>query len=379
MALRLRNSCAVTATSSRLCLFFGITSARLAVFNGGARATGILLSLTILNAFAAGLYFKGKSGWCSSICPLLPLQRVYGQTPFVTVPNSHCQPCVACTKNCYDFKPQVAYQADMHDPDPRWNAPRKLFAAALPGFVLGFFTLMATIGSDETASLRTARALFRRQHRLVFRPRSIDTAQRGHADGALRLCGHQHLLLVRRRDVGGLVENRHRDGHALGAVADQVRRLGPGHVLVGPYPGGGDCSSSESPRRTRSSIQLSVKGSRALRGEKERAEKQQKDKAAVAERGRGAGSSPKGKWSERKSGCSLLEVAERNGQPIEAGCRMGVCGADPVAVLDGRWLLVAAGGGGVEHPAPARALPTTPGWLVALACKSGAVAGGSEA
>ncbi|MCM6777720.1 FAD-dependent oxidoreductase [Nocardia sp. CDC159] len=32
---------------------------------------------------------------------------------------------------------------------------------------------------------------------------------------------------------------------------------------------------------------------------------------------------------------SLLDLAERAEQPIEAGCRMGVCGADPVAVLDG--------------------------------------------
>ena len=32
---------------------------------------------------------------------------------------------------------------------------------------------------------------------------------------------------------------------------------------------------------------------------------------------------------------SLLEIAERAGKDIEAGCRMGVCGADPIAVLDG--------------------------------------------
>ena len=101
-------------------LFFGITSTRIAFFNASAPGLSILLSLTILNAFVAGWMFKGKSGWCSSICPLLPLQRAYGQTPFVKVPNSHCQPCVGCTKNCYDFRPSVAYQADLHDPDPQW-------------------------------------------------------------------------------------------------------------------------------------------------------------------------------------------------------------------------------------------------------------------
>ena len=85
--------------------------------------------------------FKGKSGWCSSVCPLLPLQRVYGQTPFVTVPNNHCSTCVGCAKNCYDFKPRAAYHADLAESDPGWSAPRKLFVAGLPGFVLGFFML----------------------------------------------------------------------------------------------------------------------------------------------------------------------------------------------------------------------------------------------
>ena len=32
---------------------------------------------------------------------------------------------------------------------------------------------------------------------------------------------------------------------------------------------------------------------------------------------------------------TLLEAAEAGGLPIESGCRMGVCGADPVCVKDG--------------------------------------------
>jgi len=38
-------------------LFFGITSARIALFNTSGPATGVLLSLTILNAFVAGIAF----------------------------------------------------------------------------------------------------------------------------------------------------------------------------------------------------------------------------------------------------------------------------------------------------------------------------------
>ena len=99
-----------------IALFFGIAGARLVLFNVNGPATGILLAVTIVNAFIMGVAFKGKSGWCSSICPLLPLQRVYGQTPFLLVANTHCNPCVSCTKNCYDFKPEPAYQADLADP-----------------------------------------------------------------------------------------------------------------------------------------------------------------------------------------------------------------------------------------------------------------------
>ena len=58
-------------------------------------------------------------------------------------------------------------------------------------------------------------------------------------DGALRVGGHQHLLLVRQRHVGRLVENRYRDRHPVGALADKVRRLGLGLVLAGSDPGGG--------------------------------------------------------------------------------------------------------------------------------------------
>ena len=54
-------------------LFFGIAAARLVFFNSSGTLTGILLSGTIVSAFVGGLLLKGKSGWCSSICPLLPV------------------------------------------------------------------------------------------------------------------------------------------------------------------------------------------------------------------------------------------------------------------------------------------------------------------
>ena len=73
--------------------FFVIIPTRKTVFNDNGFATGLLMLAVLGTAFVGGVIFKGKGGWCSSgVCPLFAVQRVYGQTPFAAVPNSHCQP-----------------------------------------------------------------------------------------------------------------------------------------------------------------------------------------------------------------------------------------------------------------------------------------------
>jgi nitrite reductase (NADH) large subunit len=87
--------------------------------------------LTVLAlAFLGGVVFKGKSGWCTQFCPMLQVERFYGQSPLLVVRNSHCRPCVGCTKNCYDFNPTAAYLADLHDENPRLAADIRVFYAA---------------------------------------------------------------------------------------------------------------------------------------------------------------------------------------------------------------------------------------------------------
>ena len=123
-----------------IAIFFTAVFARPSVFEDSGAATAALVGGALVAAFTGGFVLKGKSGWCSSLCPLLPVQRMYGQTPFANVPNSHCRPCLGCTKNCFDFNPKVAYLADLHDGDRQWSTTRKLFTAAFPGLVIAFFT-----------------------------------------------------------------------------------------------------------------------------------------------------------------------------------------------------------------------------------------------
>ena len=119
--------------------FVGFVILRKVGLDDSGPLSALLLLGAMTGAFAGGMVLKGKSGWCSTICPLLPVQRIYGQTPFALVGNNHCQPCVGCAKSCYDFNPRAAYLADLNDADGYWSGYRKFFVGAFPGLILGFF------------------------------------------------------------------------------------------------------------------------------------------------------------------------------------------------------------------------------------------------
>ena len=304
-------------------LFFGITSTRIAFFNSNGAGLSVLLLVTILGAFITGIAFKGKSGWCSSTCPLLPLQRVYGQTPFANVPNSHCQPCVGCTKNCYDFRPSAAYQADLHDPDPNWSAPRKLFVSALPGYVLGFFLLVDHPGiALPEVYLRLA----------LFFVGSVGFFYALQALLSLRLT----VLIA----IWASVAINIFYWFAGVTLADSFATITGVHApwlrwpiraivlvlslfwIARTYVKGRQYEEDAASRPALPVIQISPRAAKVA-------------KQAAAASGPEVRFAGRDKPAQADVGMSVLALAERESQPIEAGCRMGVCGADPVAVLDG--------------------------------------------
>jgi nitrite reductase (NADH) large subunit len=304
-------------------LFFGITSTRIAFFNSNGAGLSILLLLTIVNAFIAGLSFKGKSGWCSSICPLLPLQRVYGQTPFANVPNSHCQPCVGCTKNCYDFRPSVAYQADLHDPDPSWTAPRKLFVSALPGYILGFFLLVDHPGLALPEVYLRLAMFFLASVGLFYALQamlSISTTL------LVALWASIAINIFYWFSGITLAESFHQ---ITGVEALWLRWPIRAIVLVlslfwivRTYIKGRQYEEEAVSRPALPVIQISPRAAKVA----------QKTMDAGGAEVHFVGSD---KPARAEIGMSVLALAERESQPIEAGCRMGVCGADPVAIREG--------------------------------------------
>lgn len=124
-------------------LLFLIIPARKFLFDNYGISLAILMLIFVFFAFVGGLLFKGKSGWCASVCPLLPIQQIYGQTPLINIRNYHCRPCVGCVENCYDFNPSVAYAAQLNNKKKHYVNYRLFFVASLPGIIWGYFTIPA--------------------------------------------------------------------------------------------------------------------------------------------------------------------------------------------------------------------------------------------
>jgi hypothetical protein len=143
-------------------LFFVIVPLRKVLLDQHGVALAALLLAVLSLAFAGGLLFKGKSGWCSQFCPLLQVERFYGQSPLLVVRDDHCRPCIGCARNCYDANPTAAYLRDLHDTNLRLALHRKLFAGAMPWFIVAFFALpsLTTISITRILALYGQLLLF---------------------------------------------------------------------------------------------------------------------------------------------------------------------------------------------------------------------------
>ncbi|MEM7800090.1 MAG: FAD-dependent oxidoreductase [Chloroflexota bacterium] len=317
-------------------LFVTLVSMRKVIFNYNGPALAVLLIVLLTAALIMGSVYKGKSGWCSSICPLLPVQRIYGQTPFVKVANSHCQPCVGCTKNCYDFNPHVAYLADVYDDDKRFATYRKFFVGLFPGFILAFY-LLPSPGAPSNSNVEFFSGMVNVQGEItVLQMYAL------FAIISLFSVGLFYLLdsFLKSSPIkittifGGLALNFYYwfnavligqlfgEGLAL-TVAWALRGLVLALTLMWIY---------NTYQKERKYISLTVLAAEAEMGA---------NRSIVAHRSSGLGNpevkfEPEGKRVAVKSGKSILEVAEANNLSIESGCRMGVCGADPIMVLDGQ-------------------------------------------
>jgi len=308
-----------------IAFFLLIIPGRKLKFDQNGVALSLFLIAVLALAFTGGFFFKGKSGWCTQFCPMLQIERFYGQSPLVVLPNSHCRPCVGCNKNCYDFNPTAAFVADLHDENPRLAVNRKMIAGAIPWIIVAFYTQpylsRLSFGPALTIYGRVAiAAAAGAGFFLLLETITPFTAQQlvlGHVVAAINLfywfgapLALQHLgldtqvlphviqvgvlalsLLWLKRALPTEAAYLHQNEGAPVRVADSVMKV-QGRL-----------------RQTQIPVIFNPGPTVLARG-----------------------------------GETLLDLAEGNGVTLESGCRMGVCGADPVRVLAGAENLSSIGG-----------------------------------
>ena len=105
--------------------------------NTNGPATALLLFILAITAFISGLIYDWKSAWCSGLCPVHQVEKLYGIKGIISLPNAHCQHCHNCTIPCPDSTEQL------HPITSKYSSLSKvagmLLIGGFPGFVWGWF------------------------------------------------------------------------------------------------------------------------------------------------------------------------------------------------------------------------------------------------
>jgi hypothetical protein len=124
--------------SGRIAVWFGLASLvalllivpyrHLSLNNDGPLSALMLIAAGMM-AFGMGIIYKWRSGWCTTLCPIHPVERLYGFTPMMTFHNARCARCEHCTTPCPDSTRSMT---------PAINAPYSL-ATAMGHLMIGGF------------------------------------------------------------------------------------------------------------------------------------------------------------------------------------------------------------------------------------------------
>jgi len=126
-----------------IALFALLVPARRVLFNEDGLALAATIFLVAALAHASGFVLSRRAGFCNSICPVLPVEKLYGQAPLLPVGSSRCVSCDRCTPTaCIDLAGRKsAVQSARGERGAPWlGSPFALFACAFPGFGLGYFS-----------------------------------------------------------------------------------------------------------------------------------------------------------------------------------------------------------------------------------------------
>ncbi|MEZ4776242.1 MAG: hypothetical protein R3D00_23915 [Bacteroidia bacterium] len=114
-----------------------IVPLRHAIFDTNGLATAILIISLGVIAITTSFFYEWKSAWCSGLCPVHPVEKLYGLKNRISLSNAHCDLCHRCVTPCPDTTPGIhplsTEKTNYH------QIAGFLMVGGFPGFVWGWF------------------------------------------------------------------------------------------------------------------------------------------------------------------------------------------------------------------------------------------------
>ncbi|MEJ2124214.1 MAG: ferredoxin [Alphaproteobacteria bacterium] len=127
--MKLPNWLAASLTLISILALYGIVPLRHLSLNINGFTTAIMLAGAAGVALLLGILFEWRSAWCTTLCPIHPVERLYGFAPALSVKNARCTTCELCTAPCPDSMPSASVP----------TAGTVGFQRALADFLVGSF------------------------------------------------------------------------------------------------------------------------------------------------------------------------------------------------------------------------------------------------
>ncbi len=124
----------------------------------GLNTSGPLSALMLVVAggiaFGMGAACKWRSGWCTTLCPIHPVERLYGMAPAMTFRNARCTHCERCTAPCPDST--RAMTPAITGPSTLATVTGHVMIGGFAGFVWGWYQIPDYLGTDAAPHLLSA-------------------------------------------------------------------------------------------------------------------------------------------------------------------------------------------------------------------------------
>ena len=182
-------------------LFQAMVPARHLTFNADGASLVITIGAVVAIAVVCGARFRSRNACSNALYPVLPVERLCGQTLLVQITRGRCDTCnVGTPSGCIDLADRMAIRQVLEAPrhGAAWlRTPFGWFATALPGFIAAHGLIPDTHGADPLPICAAIRGGSRQPPR-----RAAATRVHGCATGACRMPARhaqwRALVLVRR-------------------------------------------------------------------------------------------------------------------------------------------------------------------------------------